>query len=147
MDIRLVAIALVLFIVVPLVAIYFRSKRGNRSKTPLIANICAFFGVMLFGTIFLFTQSASAAEVAATASTATGIGDALTKGLGYIGAALAVGLSGIGGGIAVGAASSAALGAISEDEKMFGKTLLFVGLAEGVALYGLLIAFLIYIKL
>lgn len=147
MDIYIIAFALVLLIALPLVAIYYRSKRGKKSKAPLITNICTFFGVLLFGTIFFFTQSAQAAEVASTAATATGIGDALTKGLGYIGAALAVGLSGIGGGIAVGAASSAALGAISEDEKMFGKTLLFVGLAEGVALYGLLIAFLIYIKL
>ena len=147
MEMYLIALALVLVIALPLTAIYFRAKNGKKSKTPLIANICGFFAVLLFGTVFCFTQSASATEAAAAATTATGIGDALRVGLGYIGAALAVGLSGIGGGIAVGAASSAALGAISEDEKMFGKTLLFVGLAEGVALYGLLIAFLIYIKL
>jgi len=143
MTVLYVAIALVLFIVLPLIAIYFRSKRGKNGKAPLIANLCAFFGLVVFGTVFCFTQSA---EAAATTTAATSA-DALTTGLGYIGAALAVGLSGIGGGIAVGAASAAALGAISEDEKMFGKTLLFVGLAEGVALYGLLIAFLIYIKL
>lgn len=147
MDIYFIALALVLAIALPLVAIYFRSKRGNKSRTPLIANICTFFAVLLFGTVFFFSQSAMAADTATTATAALGIGDAIAKGLGYVGAALAVGLSGIGGGIAVGAASSAALGAISEDEKMFGKTLLFVGLAEGVALYGLLIAFLIYIKL
>jgi len=84
--------------------------------------------------------------MAATAETAAS--DAgLATGLGYIGAALAVGLSGIGGGIAVSAAASAALGAISENEKVFGKALIFVGLAEGVALYGLLIAFMIITNL
>lgn len=147
MEIYLIAIAMLLVIALPLMAIYYRVKNGKKSKTPLVANICSFFALMLFGTVFFFTQSADAATVATTAESTTAMADALVTGLGYIGAALAVGLSGIGGGIAVGAASSAALGAISEDEKMFGKTLLFVGLAEGVALYGLLIAFLIYIKL
>ena len=61
----------------------------------------------------------------------------------YVGAALAVGLSGIGGGIAVASSASAALGAISENDKAFGKALIFVGLAEGVALYGLIVALLL----
>ena len=65
------------------------------------------------------------------------------KDLRYIGAALAVGLSGIGGGIAVASSASAALGAISENEGAFGKALIFVGLAEGVALYGLIVALLL----
>ena len=147
MEIYLYALVLMLAIALPLVAIYYRAKNGKKGKTPLIANICSFFFVLVFGTIFCFTQSAGAAGAAEAATTAAGASDAIRVGLGYIGAALAVGLSGIGGGIAVGAASSAALGAISEDSSMFGKTLLFVGLAEGVALYGLLIAFLIYIKL
>ena len=65
------------------------------------------------------------------------------EGLKYVGAALAVGLSGIGGGIAVASSASAALGAISENDKAFGKALIFVGLAEGVALYGLIVALLL----
>ena len=48
-----------------------------------------------------------------------------------------------GGGIAVSAAASAALGAISEDGSILGKSLIFVGLAEGVCLYGLIISFMI----
>ena len=58
-------------------------------------------------------------------------------------AALVTGLSCIGGGIAVASAASAALGAISEDQSILGKSLIFVGLAEGVALYGLIISFMI----
>ena len=53
----------------------------------------------------------------------------------------------IGGGIAVASAASAALGAISEDQSILGKSLIFVGLAEGVALYGLIISFMILGKL
>ena len=62
-------------------------------------------------------------------------------------AALVTGLSCIGGGIAVASAASAALGAISEDQSILGKSLIFVGLAEGVALYGLIISFMIIGKL
>ena len=48
---------------------------------------------------------------------------------------------------AVSAAASAALGAISEDSSILGKSLIFVGLAEGVCLYGLIISFMIIGKL
>ena len=44
---------------------------------------------------------------------------------------------------AVASAASAALGAISEDSSVLGKSLIFVGLAEGVCLYGLIISFMI----
>ena len=71
----------------------------------------------------------------------------LATGMGYIAAALVTGLSCIGGGIAVASAASAALGAISEDQSILGKSLIFVGLAEGVALYGLIISFMILGKL
>ena len=141
MEIVLAAAAMLLAVALPLVLIYNRVKHGKRSKTPLVTNLCCFFGLLVFGTIFCFTQSAEAATT--TAATTAAASDGLTKGLGYIGAALAVGLSGIGGGIAVGASASAALGAISENDSIFGKSLIFVGLAEGIALYGLLIAFMI----
>ena len=68
-------------------------------------------------------------------------------GLGMIGAALATGISGIGGGIAVGYAAPAAIGATSEDSANFGKSLIFVALGEGVALYGMLVSILILSKL
>ena len=60
-----------------------------------------------------------------------------------IGAGLAVGLSAIGAGIAVGIAGSAAIGAITEKPEVLGRTLIFVGLAEGIAIYGLIVAFML----
>ena len=45
------------------------------------------------------------------------------------------------------AAASSSLGAISEDSSVLGKSLIFVGLAEGVCLYGLIISFMILGKL
>ncbi|MHA2089630.1 MAG: V-type ATP synthase subunit K [Candidatus Kariarchaeaceae archaeon] len=61
----------------------------------------------------------------------------------FIGAGLAVGLAGFGSSIGMGSASSAAIGAISEKEEMFGTALIFVVLIEAVAIYGLLVALLL----
>jgi V/A-type H+-transporting ATPase subunit K len=58
-------------------------------------------------------------------------------------AGIATGLAALGAGVAVSGTGAAAIGAISEKPEMFGRALLFVGLAEGVAVYGLLIAFLV----
>lgn len=61
----------------------------------------------------------------------------------FIAAALVAGLGAIGTGIAVSNTASAAIGAISENDQNFGKSMIFVAMAEGIAIYGLLIAFMI----
>lgn len=139
MKILITAFIMLLLITLPLVVIYRRVKRGNKGKAPLVTNLCCFFGLLVFGAVFCFSQSADAAETAGGLVTS----DGFAVGMGYLSAALAVGLSGIGGGIAVASSASAALGALSENDGVFGKALIFVGMAEGVALYGLLIAFMI----
>ena len=58
-------------------------------------------------------------------------------------AALSTGFATIGAGIAVSSTGSAAIGAIAEKPESFGRALIFVGLAEGIAIYGLIISFLI----
>ena len=58
-------------------------------------------------------------------------------------AGLAVGLGSIGAGIAVSSTGAAAVGAIAEKPEAFGRALIFVGLAEGIAIYGLIIAILV----
>ena len=68
------------------------------------------------------------------------------NGMGLLAAGFVTAISGIGGGIAVAAAAPAAIGATSEDPKVFGKALIFVALGEGIALYGLLISILILNK-
>ncbi len=69
------------------------------------------------------------------------------SGLGFIAAAVSTGLATIGAGYAVGAVGSSALGAVSEDPGILGKTLIFVGLAEGIAIYGLIVSIMILGKL
>jgi len=131
----MLALIPVAMLITPLYAIYRRRTRGKSPKIALLCQIFAFFGaVLIVGLI------GTGNALAAGGETTSGVTDA---GWGFIAAAVATGLSGIGGGIATAAAASAALGAISENEQLFGKAMLFVGLAEGIALYGLIIALMI----
>jgi V/A-type H+-transporting ATPase subunit K len=63
----------------------------------------------------------------------------------YFAAAIAVGVGCIGGGIAVGQIGAAAMGAMSENPELSGKALPYAGLAEGICLWGFLVALLIMI--
>ena len=135
------AVALVLSIIIPGAAFLLGEKTKKRYKKSLAVNCFFFFGTLFVATIAMFagTQSVQAATEVAV--------DGLATGLGYLGAALVTGLSGIGSGIAVASSASAALGAISEDGSLFGKSMIFVAMAEGIALYGLIISFMILGKL
>lgn len=133
--------ALILSIAVPFGAFAAGEKTKGRYRTALAANVFLFFGTMVFAAVVMFSGNAAAAETGARAAGSS------AAGMGYLSAALATGLSCLGGGIAVSAAASAALGAISEDSSILGKSLIFVGLAEGVCLYGLIISFMILGKL
>lgn len=135
----LFVIALTLTIVVPFAYFYLGEQSKKRYKKTLFMNVAAAFVVVAAAAIVVLspTEAAAAEEAASSSGSA----------LGYIGAGLSVGLSCLGGGIAVSSAASAALGAISEDSSILGKSLIFVGLAEGVCLYGLIIAFMIISRL
>ncbi len=110
------------------------SKSGLKKSLGL--SISSFIVTILGAILTLIPDMAMAAETAA-AETASG------SGIGFIAAALSTGLATIGAGYAVGAVGSSALGAVSEDPKILGKTLIFVGLAEGIAIYGLIISIMI----
>ena len=134
------AIALLLSIAVPFGAFAAGERTKGRYKTALAANVLMFIATVCVAGGMMFTGSAFAAKTAETAPSSA-------AGWGYLAGALSTGMSCIGGGIAVSAAASAALGAISEDGSILGKSLIFVGLAEGVCLYGLIISFMILGKL
>lgn len=135
---RLILIAaLILSIIIPFGYYLIGEKNKGRYKRALGVNVFFFFGAFVIGGLMMFSgMDAQAAQTAGEAAS-------MATGLGYIAAALVTGLSCIGGGIAVASAASAALGAISEDSSVLGKSLIFVGLAEGVCLYGLIISFMI----
>jgi len=64
-------------------------------------------------------------------------------GWGFVAAAIATGLSALGAGIAISNVGSAAIGAMAEKPEILGRTLIIIGLAEGIAIYGLIISILI----
>ncbi len=68
------------------------------------------------------------------------------KAMAFIGAGLAVGLAGIGGGYAVGQAGAAMIAALTEKPELFGRMFIVLVLGEGIALYGLLMAILLWIS-
>lgn len=130
-----VSIVLVLGMIVLGIACIKKGLKGKNAKRLMGINITALFGLLIVATILLMPISASAApEDAANGG---------EGGLRYLAAALSTGLACIGAGIAVASTGSAALGAISEDSGLLGKTLIFVGLAEGIAIYGLIVTILI----
>lgn len=107
-------------------------------KTLLIV-----FALCLSGAALAFAQESSApapSSQSATAAAAPASGASPWK---YISAALAVGIACLAGGIAVGQIGAAAMGAMSENPELAGKALPYVGLAEGICLWGFLVGLFI----
>ncbi|MBR2714811.1 MAG: hypothetical protein IKB73_01235 [Ruminococcus sp.] len=110
-----------------------KGKSAKRTVLTQILSFCAVFAFCLVCPVVAHAADAGAATEAASSA----------AGLGYIAAGISTGLSCIGGGIAVGGSAPAAIGATSEDPKNFGKSIIFVALGEGCALYGMLISIMI----
>lgn len=139
MLIFLLPLAALILLSMPLVPVIRGYKTGKKAKNAIVFNLCSFFGIIAIALIIPFGGFVSAAEATNAVNN--------NAGLGYLAAALVTGLSSIGAGIAVGAAAPAAIGATAEEPKSFVKSLIFVALGEGVALYGILISILILGKL
>lgn len=128
---------LILSIIIPFGSFLIQKKKTKGGlKATLACNAFFFFATLIIADVCIFTGKVSAAEAATAAASSA-------EGWKYLAAALSTGLSCIGGGIAVASAASAALGALSEDSTIMGKSLIFVALAEGIALYGLIVSFTI----
>jgi V/A-type H+-transporting ATPase subunit K len=94
--------------------------------------------VMISSVLYFALPEAQAAEVATTPMAHWGI---------YMAAALATGLSCIGAAYAVAQVGAAAVAAISEKPELMGRMVVLVGLAEGIAIYGLIISIMILAEL
>ena len=101
------------------------------------------FGLAMATFLYLGVQDVMAQEAAATG----GSGISMAVGLALIGIGLPTGLAAIGAGIALGPVGAAALAVIAEKPEMFGRTLIYMGLAEGIAIYGLVMSILLLGKL
>jgi V/A-type H+-transporting ATPase subunit K len=107
--------------------------------TQLVAFVVAQLGLLLLGV----SDALAAPEAAAGALAEISTG----RGLAIIGAGIPTGLSTIGAGIAVGPIGAASLAAITEKPETLGRTLIYLGLAEGIAIYGLVISILLLNKI
>jgi V/A-type H+/Na+-transporting ATPase subunit K len=129
------------------------SRRG-RSGMYILAGIG---GVLMIGAVVLLAAALSAGPAGA-AATATAVGVKVAAGKvaataaasgassntgALLGAAIAVAGSTIGAGIAVAYAGAAALAVMSERPELFGRAMVIVGLAEGIAIYGLIIGIIL----
>jgi V/A-type H+/Na+-transporting ATPase subunit K len=111
-------------------------------KGGVLANILL-FGLATAATLLVGVQEVLAAEPVAGAVMEITMG----KGLALIGIGLPTALAAIGAGIALGPVGSAALAVIAEKPEMFGRTLIYMGLAEGIAIYGLVMSILLLGKI
>lgn len=135
MAVKVILVAiLVISMGIPFGGYLLGKKKEGSTKASLAIGIMMFFGTLVVADMLLFSGNVYAAETEAAAA-------ASVDGWRYIAAALSTGLSCIGAGVAVASAASAAIGALSEDSSIMGKALIFVALAESIALYGLLISF------
>lgn len=135
----------VLLIAAPLVSVAQGKVTG---KSAIRNRFALHFGAFALACICAVAVPASGVAFAETAGTvASSIMGTNAQGMGFLAAALVTGLAAIGAGVAVASAAPAAIGAVSEDPKAFGKAIIFVVLGEGIAIYGLLISILIINKL
>ena len=107
--------------------------------TQLVVFVLAQLGLLVLGINDAFAQTGEVVAVVKEISTGMG--------LAIIGAGIPTGLSTVGAGIAVGPIGAASLAAITEKPENLGRTLIYLGLAEGIAIYGLVVSILLLNKI
>ncbi len=123
----------------------------NDSKSKFVKifriSIIAVIGLVMFLFLFYAFKAYAAVETGTPSEPAISKLSDKVVSYGFIAAAAVVGLGSVGAGIAVGYVGAAAIGAISEKPDLFGRALIFVALAEGIAIYGVIIAIMILSRL
>lgn len=132
-------------IVVGIEVTYAALRRGRRGLYLLLGfNALLAIGAILVLAVALISGPAGAASTAAGVTAAkTAGGAAAGSWAALLGAAIAVAGSTIGAGIAVAYTGAAALAAMSERPELFGRAMVIVGLAEGIAIYGLIVGIIL----
>jgi len=138
-----VAVLIGLVPLVPAVLFFLRRRLDSPAQATrgLVAALMGFnviLGLMAAG-IGLVWLAYPSVVMAAMPSAQQTVSDPYAS----LAAAISTGLASIGAAIAVSSTGSAAVGTIAEKPETFGRALIFVGLAEGIAIYGLIIAFMI----
>ena len=141
-----------LFMILMGVSIFFTNrafKKGKNVKKLILTHVLSFIFIMIACSVSTVCANAQEnnsnndTKVVAEQQT-TEAKDDSGKGWGYLAMGLAIGLTCLGTGLAVSSAASAAIGATSEEPKLFSKYLIIVALAEGVSVFGFLVSIFIY---
>ncbi|WP_225728967.1 MULTISPECIES: ATP synthase subunit C [unclassified Nocardia] len=127
-------IALPALVIVATVSILVLRHRGRSALRPFAFMTAAVLAAAMVAMLIATSAGPAAAQAA------TGSGGGAADWAALIGAAIAVAGSSIAAGIAVAYTGAAALAAMSERPEIFGRAMVVVGLAEGIAIYGLIVA-------
>lgn len=126
-------------------ALLYVIQNGKSSPTQAVSRMVSgmngfnfLVGLFAAGLAVVWFASPSSALAAGAAQAGEVVDQYAT-----LAAALSTGLACIGAGIAVASSGAAAIGATAEKPESFGRALIFVGLSEGIAIYGLIISFLV----
>ena len=126
-------------------AVYFFRQRWQSPMSATLNLVKVLKGVnlvialMIAGLALVWLASPATVMAATSSAPAAAINDPYAS----LAAAIAAGVATIAAGIAVSNTGAAAVGAIAEKPETFGRVLVFVGLAEGIGIYGLIVAVLI----
>ena len=108
------------------------------------------FALVMLSAVTLVVATAALLLAAPALAAEAAAGTALDPGVlrwGFASAAVSAGLAALGAGYAVAQVGAAAVGALAEKPELFGRVLVLVGLAEGIAIYGLIVSILILNRL
>ncbi len=117
-------------------------SRGWRRATGI--NLLLFVAAQA-GILFIAVDDVMAQEVASQSAAPVEI--SMGMGLSLLAIALPTAAATVAAGLAVGTVGASALAAISEKPELFGRTLIYLGLAEGIAIYGLVVTILMLGKI
>jgi V/A-type H+-transporting ATPase subunit K len=118
-------------------------RRSRRPGLRFVAGVNVGLLILAGAVVVLALTGMPADAGGLTVAQANAAQAAGANGAALLGAAIAVAGSCIGAGIAVAYAGAAALAAISERPEVFGRAMVIVGLAEGIAVYGLIVAIIL----
>lgn len=116
---------------------YAMQRRGFKGSKAMYAASLGISSFLVFSGAVISLTTHPAFAAAAAAGPGTGAG------MGFLAAAISTGLACLGAGLAVASVGSAALGLVGEKPEMLGTTLIYLGLSEGIAIYGVIVSLLI----
>jgi len=119
----------------------------SRTSTALSRSLLILAAIVAIVTTGLLIAAQPTVAVAAEEAAAGAHVEPQYTGWALLAAALSTALATLGAGYAVGRVGSAAVGAIAVKPELFGRVLVLVGLAEGIAIYGLIVSILILNRL